>query len=491
MRIEREQHPVVDPLLPYSILATAAAIVLPLVAILGLLAASEPDPPIPVTVALGIALSIVVVVAGNMLWKQRSEAAYISFGELMLWGYLRRRRAENKVADNARLLGLDAVGQPESTISIPRDQQYEVLTDLTSALEVKDSYTLGHSHRVERHAYRTALSLNLSTKEIEDLRMAASLHDVGKIRVPDRILRKPTGLTIEERLVLEEHSVVGAWMVSNIGTADVVAGVRHHHERWDGNGYPDGLAGHRIPLYARIIAVADAYDAMTSSRPYRPSLGRMSAVDCLRHESGTQFDPAIVDAFISTLPVPVPVAGLLLLLAGPQRIIRQIGAWFRRVGAGNLAPAVGAAGMSLVLGASAFAPPAVQPKPKAPAVAQVDSSTDDQSGAVLGERDTEPKKKSEAKPAREASTASAADGSTDAADPGPEPEPDDTAPDDPDPDDPGPDDPGPDDPGPVDPGPDDGDPKKDKPKGDPQPGKGKDCAPGKGAVSNGSSKHCG
>jgi HD-GYP domain-containing protein (c-di-GMP phosphodiesterase class II) len=481
VRIEREQHPAVDPLLPYALLATAAVILIPLLAILGLLAATEPDPPLLLAVALGIALSIVVAAAGNMIWRHRKEAQFISFGELMLWSYLRRRHAENKVADNARLLGLDRMGQPESTISIPREEQLGVLTDLTGALEIKDSYTLGHSNRVERHAYRTALSLNMSKKEIEELRMAASLHDVGKIRVPDRILRKPSGLTIEERLVVEEHAVVGAWMVSSIGSADVIAGVRHHHERWDGNGYPDGLAGHRIPLYSRVIAVADAYDAMTSSRPYRASLGRSAAVDCLRTQSGTQFDPAVVEAFISTLPVPVPVAGLLLLLAGPQRVLREIAAWFRRVGAGNLAPAVGAAGMSLVLGASVFAPAVVKAPPsQRPAAAISAPSIDapDDGDDVLGDRvKREPKKKAERAPKKDAdetggtATGPSTDTEPDTTTTEPEPEPE------PDPDPPPPDDGG-------------KKPKKTKPKGDPQPERGRDCGSDKKA-SKGTSKHCG
>jgi hypothetical protein len=187
------------------------------------------------------------------------------------------------------------------------------------------------------------------------------LHDVGKIRVPDRVLRKPGKLDREERMIVEEHVVVGAWMVSSVGSADVVSSVRHHHERWDGRGYPDGLAGTDIPLFARIIAVADAYDAITSTRPYRASAGRDDAIDVLRAGTGTQFDPEVVEAFVSALPSRIPVAaGLFILFGGPGRLFRQLGLWFRRLGVGSLTPAAGATGAAIVLGASIFTPSVVQ-----------------------------------------------------------------------------------------------------------------------------------
>jgi hypothetical protein len=206
--------------------------------------------------------------------------------------------------------------------------------------------------------------MHLALADIDDLRKAAALHDVGKIRVPDRILRKPENLTDEERLVIEEHAVVGAWMVSSVGNADVIAAVRHHHERWDGAGYPDGLTGSEIPLFARIIAVADAYDAITSSRPYRSSSGRDDACGVLRDNSGSQFDPDVVEAFIAALPARLPVtAGLFLILGGaPQRLLRAFASWLKRMGAGSLSPAVGATGAAIVLGASVFTPSLPSPR---------------------------------------------------------------------------------------------------------------------------------
>jgi hypothetical protein len=203
------------------------------------------------------------------------------------------------------------------------------------------------------------------------------LHDVGKIRIPDRILRKPGQLTIEERAIVEEHVVVGAWMVSSVSSADVVSAVRHHHERWDGQGYPDGLAGTDIPLYSRMIAVADAYDAITSTRPYRVSSGREHAVEILEKHAGTQFDPMIVTAFVEALPVRLPVAGMLVLLAGPGALWRKVAVWLKRTGAGNLAPTAATLGAIVTLGT--FIPSLPTPAQPVPALAapQVEVETDD------------------------------------------------------------------------------------------------------------------
>lgn len=347
----------VRPFFAHALIATAAVVLVPLIAVFGLIALLEPDPPILASTLLGIVLAIVLMAIGTVFWNRRGESADIGFSDLMLWRWNRRRVAEAELLHGARLLGLDRSGRPIDDVRISPDQQLKVLKDLTAALESKDPYTHGHSQRVERHTYRTAAAMGLSADDIEDLRTAAALHDVGKIRVPDRILRKAGALNGDERAIVEEHSIVGAWMVSSVGNADVIGAVRHHHERWDGTGYPDGLAGHDIPLFARVIAVADAFDAITSTRPYRASSARQDAVDALRAGSGSQFDPNVVDAFIDALPSRIPVAaGLFILLGGPNRIFRQLAMWFRRLGAGSLTPAAGAAGAAIVLGASIFTP---------------------------------------------------------------------------------------------------------------------------------------
>lgn len=386
---QRDRYPSVRPYLGHAFLATAAVILLPVAGVVLLFVLMNPDPPMLVTAAVTVLVLLATIVAGTAMWMHRPDSAFISFSDLMLPRWVQRRRAEKQLAEGARLLGLDPSGQPIDHVRVPPDEQLRVLKDLTEALEAKDPYTHGHSQRVERHSYRTAAAMGLPSTDLEDLRKAAALHDVGKIRVSDRILRKDGPLTPEERQMIEEHSVVGAWMVSSVGNADVIAAVRHHHEQWDGSGYPDGLAGTNIPLFARIIAVADAYDAITSSRPYRASCGRQRAITVLKEESGRQFDPKVVESFLSAMPTRLPVAaGLLVAFAGPQRLMRELFAWFRRFGAGSFSPAVGAAGAAVVLGASVFTPSVPDRAPhRAPAVA-APSQTQEAAPIVLGKRMT-------------------------------------------------------------------------------------------------------
>jgi putative nucleotidyltransferase with HDIG domain len=346
----------VRPYLPHALVATAGVVLAPLALVLAAVALTAATPSAVTLALLALSAAVVAAIIGSAVWRRRPESADIGFDQLMLWAWLHRRNAENRLERGATLLGLDRAGTPVADVQISRERQLEVLHDLNAALESKDPYTHGHSQRVERHSYRTAFAMGLNVHDIEDLRRAAALHDVGKIRIPDRILRKPTQLTIEERAVVEEHVVVGAWMVSQVGNSDVVSAVRHHHERWDGAGYPDGLAGAEIPLFARIIAVADAYDAITSTRPYRVSSDREFAVDVLRESAGTQFDPEVVDAFIAALPLRTPVAGLMVLLAGPRMVFKEISLWLRKLGAGNLTPAVGAVGAAVMLSSFVAAP---------------------------------------------------------------------------------------------------------------------------------------
>ena len=365
----REHHFVtVRPYLAHALAATTAVIGIPAAVAILWVATAERDPSFFALLVVSFLLAIVLFAIGATWWGRREASADISFGELMIWGWLARRQADERLDEGAHLLGLDRSGQPKGPVALTPDRQLEVLHELNAALESKDPYTLGHSQRVERHAYRTATAMGLPTSAIEELRMAAALHDVGKIRVPDRVLRKPGELTIEERAVVEEHVVVGAWMVSNVATTDVVKAVRHHHERWDGGGYPDGLAGTDVPLYARIIAVADAYDAITSTRPYRTSADREHAIDVLRAEAGTQFDPMVVTAFVEALPVRLPVAGLMVLLAGPAELGRRLTMWLKRLGSGHLAPT--AATLTAIVTLGAFIPSLMVPPRSEPAIAQ-------------------------------------------------------------------------------------------------------------------------
>ena len=178
---------------------------------------------------------------------------------------------------------------------------------LARAVDARDVYTGFHSQRVAQLAVRIATRLGLDREQIELTRLAASLHDLGKLALPEELLRKPGPLTDPERLVLERHPQIGYRMLDSLGVDPVADWVLHHHERWDGAGYPDQLEGAEIPLGARIIFVADAYDAMTSDRLYRSRLSAAAALTELRACAGTQFDPAVVAALEEELaPEVVP-----------------------------------------------------------------------------------------------------------------------------------------------------------------------------------------
>jgi len=170
---------------------------------------------------------------------------------------------------------------------------------LASAIDAKDSHMADHSTNVADLAVRVARALGLRATEIDEVRITARLHDVGKIGVPDAILMKPGPLNEEEREQMRTHAVGGYEILRSAPLPDdVKLSVRHSHERWDGTGYPDGLASEAIPLYARIVAVVDAYDAMTNDRPYRKALPVDEAFRRLEREAGGQFDPRVVRLFI-------------------------------------------------------------------------------------------------------------------------------------------------------------------------------------------------
>jgi hypothetical protein len=187
---------------------------------------------------------------------------------------------------------------------------------LCQAVETKDYYTRGHSERVAHGSVMIARQIGMRSDRVIRIRYAGMLHDVGKLGVPTKVLQKPGRLTEEENAAVQLHPMRGEEIVRGIDFLDeALGGIMHHHERLDGTGYPMGLAGEEIPEFARIIAVADTFDAMTSTRSYRPGLPAETAVEELRRNAGTQFDPVLVDAFITALhqdgwvkaePVPPP-----------------------------------------------------------------------------------------------------------------------------------------------------------------------------------------
>jgi diguanylate cyclase (GGDEF)-like protein len=184
---------------------------------------------------------------------------------------------------------------------------------LAETLDVRDNGTARHSHTVGRYAGEIVAALGLDEGRVERIRAAGVLHDVGKLGVADSILKKPGPLDEEEWREMRRHSELGARILAHANLADIASWVLAHHERLDGKGYPNGIAGDAIPLEARVLAVADAYEAMTADRPYRPAMPAEAALAELSRGAGTQFDPAVVEAFLRVLDVP----GRLGLAAGP------------------------------------------------------------------------------------------------------------------------------------------------------------------------------
>ncbi|MBN2621102.1 HD-GYP domain-containing protein, partial [candidate division WOR-3 bacterium] len=173
---------------------------------------------------------------------------------------------------------------------------------LVSAMEAKDQYTRGHSERVRQYALKIARQLELNEKQMKELNYAGYLHDIGKIGIKDTLLCKVEPLTKEEYELIKRHPEIGNGILKDIKhLSSTCAIIRCEHERYDGNGYPNGLKKNEIPIGARVIAVADAYDAMTTDRPYRKAITKSQAVKILKNESAKQFDPYVVKAFLKIL----------------------------------------------------------------------------------------------------------------------------------------------------------------------------------------------
>ena len=198
----------------------------------------------------------------------------------------------------------------QAAVSIENTQLYERLQDtylgaigsLAAAIEARDPYTVGHSARVTQYAVAIAESMGLNGDEVEEIRLAGLLHDLGKIGVPDNILNKPGRLSEEEYSAIKMHPALSMRIIEPLPQlGNIIPIIYHHHERFDGNGYIEGKAGEKIPLGARIIAVADSFEAMTSDRPYRSALSRGEAIAELMANSGSQFDPRVVDHFLKLL----------------------------------------------------------------------------------------------------------------------------------------------------------------------------------------------
>ena len=192
-----------------------------------------------------------------------------------------------------------------------RDRTTAAMESLSATVDARDAYTAGHSRRVQQLALAIGNTLGLSDPELDLLGHAALFHDIGKLAVPDAILLKPGPLTPDERQLIQAHAEEGAHIIERLGfLQDAVPAIRHHHERWDGHGYPDHLAGEDIPLGARIIHVADALDSMLTTRIYRAARPTRDALNELHTQAGTQFCPRCVTALDTLFPLDTPVAEL-------------------------------------------------------------------------------------------------------------------------------------------------------------------------------------
>lgn len=245
-----------------------------------------------------LAMIAIIAESGLVYFRVSASGIFIGIGMIILLctNLLKTIKNIQKVESRRQRAELNKRRKQMETMSL------QMMRTLSTTIEAKDEYTRGHSYRVAEYAALIAEELGWDKKEIRNLKNAAHLHDIGKIGIPDNILNRPTRLTEEEFQVIKEHTVIGAEILKNITLIDHVKEVaRSHHERYDGMGYPDGLKGEEIPLYARVIAIADCYDAMKSRRIYRNPLGDEVIYNEISRNCGSQFDPKIAGVFLKML----------------------------------------------------------------------------------------------------------------------------------------------------------------------------------------------
>jgi HD-GYP domain-containing protein (c-di-GMP phosphodiesterase class II) len=327
--------------LPLAALTTALAVVLPPF-VVSLVVPRGGPLLIAASALCSVGLSIAITTAAAALWQRQRRARDVVFADLLLWGWLRRCWSERRLSQARDLF--DSARKAGPAVSI------ELVTGLSRLLEGRDTFTHRHGQRVARYAGQIAHAMHLSPVEIAKIRTAAAVHDVGKLYTPREILNNPNRLSEAEYEVAKRHAAWGGRMLAAVGDEEIMAMVLHHHERIDGRGYPDGLGGSQIPLGARIIAVADTFDAITSSRPYRAARPHKRALDVLAEESGAQLDPAAVAAFRSCYSARRSVSWLALAATVPARIFAALQTATQGLGAGaggiaSILPALGASGV--------------------------------------------------------------------------------------------------------------------------------------------------
>jgi putative nucleotidyltransferase with HDIG domain len=327
--------------LPLALGVTAAVTALPLLAV-SQLGPARSVPALALHVIAAVALSVLLARLLAALWKRHRQSSDLVFGDLLIWGWTRRALAERRLEAATREIEAPAAGD-ESRVTL--------LRRMNALLEARDPYTHGHSRRVARHAERIAREIGLPVEQVDKIRAAALVHDIGKVNVPRSILNKSDQLTDDEYSLVKRHAADGAVLVSALDDPGLTAIVRHHHERMDGTGYPDGLAGGDIPIGARVIAVADTFDAITSTRAYRKPRTHDQALQILQQEAGIQLDATAVAAFVSYYAARRSVGLVSMLAAAPQRLLTGLAGAQSGVAAG-VAPlaqtACGVGGVALI-----------------------------------------------------------------------------------------------------------------------------------------------
>ena len=274
---------------------------------------------------LGVALSLTVSCMACVAWEKWSGTSDLLFSELLIWGFVHRLRSQRRLACAVDMLGPLSDPQCLELHGLSVKQQVKLLESLVAGTETHDPYLHDHSRRVARHAWMIAKRMGHPRAEVARIRTAASLHDVGKLETPIEILHKPGPLSDDEFTVIKRHPADGGLMAGCLRDPALTAMIRHHHERLDGSGYPDGLRGEEIPLGARIIAVADTFDAITSKRPYRPASPHKHALNILREEAGAKLDADVVRAFCGHYAGRAPIALWSSIAGLPERILSWLG----------------------------------------------------------------------------------------------------------------------------------------------------------------------
>lgn len=327
--------------LPLALMATLAVLVLPAV----LAATLLPPRGVLSTLASGalaVLVSLLIARLGATAWQGRSRRSDLVFADLMLWGLARRWWVERRLSRLSA--AYERAAQANLTVRV------ELLEAIALLLEARSPYTYGHCRRVARHAERIAGAMHLTSAEVATIRTAALVHDVGKVYTPPELLHRTAPLSEAELEIVMRHPADGARMLAPVKDRGLASIVLHHHERMAGGGHPEGLIGEEIPLGARIVAVANAFDGLTSRRPGRPARSQSEALAVLQAESGSAFDRRVVDTFRECCLARRSVLSLAFLTAISERLtgVLQLPGGIGLAGTSSTAqmlPALGAAGL--------------------------------------------------------------------------------------------------------------------------------------------------